>query len=231
MPEALEAAGRGLEFDGRMETVARLKLYGMPGWGSALVEAQLNWYGLEYDFERVGDLFKSEQARKELEKVNPLGQIPVLMLENGTVMTESAAITLYLADSAQGESLVPGQANKERAAFLRWLIFIVANIYPTYTYADDPARFVAEPGAQQGFKQAVDDYARKLYKMLEAEVGGKWFLGDRFSALDIYICVMTRWRPSRAWFAEHAPRLFAIASAVEEVEKLKACWAKNFSES
>jgi hypothetical protein len=31
----------------------------------------------------------------------------------------------------------------ERAKFLRWLVFIVANIYPTFTYADDPSRFVA----------------------------------------------------------------------------------------
>ena len=211
--------------------MAKMKLYGMPGWGSALVEAQLDWYGLDYDFERTGDLFKSDEARRQLETVNPLGQIPVLTLENGTIMTESVAITLYLAERAEGESLMPEQGSRERAVFLRWLIFIVANIYPTFTYADDPARFVADPAAQAGFKGAIDDYAKKLYGVLEAEAREKWFLGDGFSALDIFICVMTRWRPSRTWFADHAPRLFAIASATEEVEKLRACWARNFDAS
>ena len=150
------------------------------------------------------------------------------MLDDGTVMTESAAITLHLADVAGNDSLVPGAGQASRAAFLRWLMFIVANIYPTYTYADDPTRFVEVSDAQQSFKNAVDRYAQKLYAILDGEAGEPWFLGERFSALDIYVCVMSRWRPRRPWFAEHAPRLFAIASRTEAVERLQAVWRKNY---
>jgi GST-like protein len=84
-----------------------MKLYGEPGWGSAIVEAQLEWYGLPYEFESVGNIFKSAEARQQLTDVNPIAQVPTLVLEDGTVMTESAAITLLLAESNRDDSLVP----------------------------------------------------------------------------------------------------------------------------
>ena len=207
------------------------KLYGEHGWGSAIVEAQLAWYGFEFEFEQVGDLFKSADARRRLESVNPLAQVPTLVLADGTVLTESAAITLYLAELADDDALVPRAGDPLRPAFLRWLVFLVANVYPTYTYADDPSRFVATSDAQQSFREAVDRYACKLYSLLERAAGQPWFFADRFSALDVYIAVMTRWRPRRAWFAEHAPRLFAIATKAEGLDRLAAVWRKNFTPS
>jgi len=83
-------------------------LYGRAGWGSTIVEAQLVWYELPFKFEPLGDLFKSPEARAKLEKVNPLAQVPTLVLPDGSVMSESAAITLLLADITGDDSLVPG---------------------------------------------------------------------------------------------------------------------------
>ncbi|MEZ5903853.1 MAG: hypothetical protein R3C69_01635 [Geminicoccaceae bacterium] len=48
-----------------------LILYGEPGWGSAIVELQLGWYGLDYRFEPVGDLIRSAESRAALAPVNP----------------------------------------------------------------------------------------------------------------------------------------------------------------
>jgi GST-like protein len=213
--------------------MGKLTLYGERGWGSTIVEAQLAWYGFEYELQQVGDLFKSADAqhagaRRRLESVNPLAQVPTLVLADGTVMTESAAITVFLAEIANADALVPRAAGPLRPEFLRWLIFLVANVYPTYTYADDPSRFVEAKDAQQSFKEAVDRYACKLYSLLERQAGQPWFLGSRFSALDIYLTVMTRWRPRRPWFAEHAPRLFAIATKTEGLDRLEAVWRNNF---
>jgi len=206
------------------------QLFGRKGWGSALTELQLGWYGLPYRFEEVGDLFTSEEARRELAKVNPVAQLPTLVLPDGTVMTESAAITLHLADVTGSTELVPPAGDPARPHFLRWLVFTVANIYPTFTYADDPARFVTGEAAQKAFRDSVDAYAIRLWRMMEDAAVGPWFLGERFSALDIYIAVMTRWRPRRAWFAENAPRLSAIALAGEAQPRLTEAWAKNFAE-
>jgi GST-like protein len=206
------------------------QLFGRKGWGSALTELQLAWYGLPYRLDEVGDLFASEEARHSLAKVNPVAQLPTLILPDGTVMTESAAITLHLADVTGSVELVPPVGDPTRPAFLRWLVFIVANLYPTFTYADDPARFVPGEDAQKAFRESVDAYAIRLWRVMEDAAVGPWFLGERFSAIDVYIAVMTRWRPRRAWFAENTPRLSAIALAAEVQPRLAEVWARNFAQ-
>jgi GST-like protein len=89
---------------------------------------------------------------------------------------------------------------------------------------------VTGEAAQAAFLDSVNAYAQRLWDMVENEAGAPWFLGDRFSAIDIYIALMTRWRPGRPWFAEHCQRLTAIARAAEKQPKLAPVWARNFSE-
>jgi GST-like protein len=204
------------------------KLFARPGWGSVLVEAQLGWYGLAYETEDVADLFASAEARQKLAPVNALAQVPTLVLPDGRVMTESAAVTLHLADVTGRSDLVPMAGEAARPAFLRWLIFVVANIYPTFTYADDPARFVPGEEGQKGFRANVDAYCQRLWHQVEAAAGAPWFFGERFTALDIYIAVMTHWRPRRGWFAQACPGLHAIALRVDAKPRLAAVWARNF---
>jgi GST-like protein len=204
------------------------RLYGRAGWGSTIVEAQLVWYGLPFAFEPVGDLFNSPDARTRLEKVNPLAQVPTLVMPDGSVMSESAAITLLLADITGQDTLVPKPGAPERAKFLRWLVFLVANIYPTFTYADDPARFVSVNAARDPFRAATDAYAQRLWRQVNSEAGAPYFLGERFSALDIYIAVMTRWRPKRGWFEIETPKLFAIARHADQIPELRPVWTRNW---
>jgi GST-like protein len=159
-------------------------LHGNPGWGSALVEAQLDGYGLPWRYQASGDLFASAEARERLRRLNPLSQVPVLELPDGTVMTESAAITLHLADRTGRDDFVPGPQAPERAAFLRWLVFLVANVYPTFTYADEPTRYVKDEAAAKAFRAEVDAYAQRLWLAVEgcsrrALVPGRTLLGDR----------------------------------------------------
>lgn len=158
---------------------ARYHLHGRAGWGSAIVEAQLAWYGLPFDRTEVGNLFESTEARAALGRLNPLAQVPTLELPDGRALTESAAITLHLADATGRDDLVPPLHAAERAGFLRWLLFVVANIYPTFTYADDPRRFVHDAVAAQGFAEAVGAYRTRLWGLVEAEAGAPWFLGGR----------------------------------------------------
>jgi GST-like protein len=206
-------------------------LWGRPGWGSTIVEAQLDLYGLKYRYEPVEDLFRTPGAGEKLEKVNPLAQVPTLVMPDGSIMSESAAITLLLADVTGSEALVPGPGAPERAKFLRWLVFLVANIYPTFTYADDPARFVSVNAARDPFRAATDAYAQRLWRQVEREAGAPWFLGERFSALDIYVDIMTRWRPKRGWFEIETPRLFAIARRADALPELANVWKRNFPNS
>jgi GST-like protein len=213
-----------------------MQLFRRKGWGSALVEAQLGFYGLPFEAVEVDDLFRPSvttagRGREAVLPFNPLGQIPTLILDDGTVLTESAAITLWLADRTGSTGLVPEAGAPERAAFLRWLIFLVANIYPCFTFADEPGRFVAGSEARKPFREAVDGHEQRLWQMMESAAGTPWFLGERMSAIDIYLAVMTNWRPRRPWFAVNAPRLHGIAVAADAHPRLADALAANRDEA
>lgn len=207
-----------------------LTLYENPGWGSAIVEAQLVFYGLPHRLIRAGDVYDDPQARAALLAINPLAQIPTLRLADGEVMTESAAMTLYLADLAGSTALVPEPGAPERPAFLRWLVYLVAAVYPAFTFGDVPTRFVSEAEVP-AYAARVAAYKADTWRIVEAEAarrGGPWFLGARMSAIDIFLAVMVHWRPGKDWFAAEAPHLSAIAARTAALPVLAPVMARNF---
>lgn len=163
-----------------------------------------------------------------LASANPLLQIPTLRLADGAVMTESAAILLHCADRFPQAGLAPPPGDSSRAAFLRWLLFFAGAIYPVYTFADIPTRFVegdAEAGAK--LRRACDARLEALYAQMESAAAGPFFLGERMSAIDLYVWTAVNWRPGRTWFADHAPTLNAIAARVQALEALQPVWRRN----
>jgi GST-like protein len=197
------------------------------GWGSAIIEAALELSGQPYRCEIIEGA-PGEKDREKLLALNPLGQLPTLLLPDGTVMTESAAMILHLADFTPASELVPPAGAPERATFLRWLIFLVAAIYPTFTYGDDPSRYHADEPAQKALRAATDAQREELWRQVEAAAQAPWFLGTRFSAIDLYIWTMTRWRPRRGWFATECPKLSAIALEMDRDPRLAGILTRNW---
>lgn len=200
-----------------------MKLYGVPGWGSAIVEAMLALTGDGYDFVDVDGFDQPGATQDRLAAINPLRQVPTLVLDDGEVLTETAAIALWLAD--RHRDLAPPRGTADHRRFLRLLIWIVANVYPTFTYGDYPERWA--PSAPDELVEATNAYRERLYQWLETQVVGPYLIGDRPCALDCYAAVMMDWRPRRAWFAEHTPRLFAAAERMRRDPRLAAAMARN----
>ena len=168
---------------------------------------------------------------KKLIQYNPLGQVPTLILPDGQVMTESAAIMLHLADLKPDCGLVPGPDKTERPAFLRWLIFIVSAIYPTFTYGDVPKRWVnGDESAASKLVKSTDEHREFLYRHIEQHAGDPWFLGDVFSCIDIYFLVMCYWRPKNEWFERECPKLSAIGQRVATLPAVKQVTLRNFGD-
>ena len=202
-------------------------LLGCKGCGNAIVEAAFALAGVPLDLEEV-DYSPGSPTRERLLSLNPLGQVPVLLLPDGRVMTESLAILHYLDDLEPGARLIPPPGDPTRAAFYRWSVFLVAAIYPTFTYGDDPKKWVAnEEGAKQ-LRESTDRHREACWLQMEALAGEPWFLGKRRSALDLYLAAMTRWRPSVLWFAKRAPRLVAIARRAAQLPSVAPVMARNF---
>jgi GST-like protein len=201
------------------------RVLGCRGCGSAIVEAALVLAKIRYEREEVN--YETREGHDKLAAINPLAQVPTVILPDGTVMTESAAIILYIDGLVPELGLVPGVGDPLRRDLLRWLMFLVAAVYPTFTYGDEPGKWVGEAAGR--LRESTDEHRKSLWRLVEGAVRAPWFLGDTPSALDIYVAVMTRWRPRREWFAEHCPRLHTIATAVDADERLKSVWATNFS--
>ncbi|HSS00947.1 MAG TPA: cupin domain-containing protein [Kofleriaceae bacterium] len=202
------------------------RVIGTQGCGSVLVEAALVLAGIPYELEQI-DYSKPGPARDRLLALNPLGQVPTVVAPDGAVMTESAAIALHLDDLVPAAGLFPAAHDPLRRDALRWLMFLIAAVYPTFTYGDDPAKWVGEAGP--ALHDATNAHREQLWRQVEGAARGPWFLGARFSMLDVYLSVMTRWTPRRAWFAEHCPKLTAIATALDDDPRLRALWAANFA--
>jgi GST-like protein len=203
-------------------------LLGCKGCGNAIVESAFALAGVPLDCEEV-DYSSASPTRERLLAVNPLGQVPALVLPDGRVLTESLAILHYLDDLEPGAKLIPPPGDATRAAFYRWSVFLVAAIYPTFTYGDEPAKWVAsEEGARQ-LRESTDRQRQALWAQVEAAAGAPWFLGERFSTLDLYLAVMTRWRPGILWFTKHAPKVVAIAKRAAALDAVAPVLERNFS--
>ncbi|HDE2263560.1 TPA: glutathione S-transferase family protein, partial [Klebsiella pneumoniae] len=199
----------------------RATLYGLPGWGSTLAEIMLVAASTPFDFVAVEGFDAPGPNRNRILALNPLGQIPVLVLADGQVMTESAAIALHLAETHPGAGLAPAPGDPARARFLRLLVWIVANIYPTFTYGDYPERWA--PRDAEALVAHTDAYRIRLWEWLEGEVTGPWVLGTMRSALDLFVAVMVHWRPrpGERMDSEEPPNVrVACSGDIDEVVRL-----------
>ncbi|MCS4271706.1 glutathione S-transferase [Raoultella terrigena] len=73
-----------------------ITVYGVPGWGSAISELMLTLAEIPYHFVNVEGFDKPGPQRDSLMQINPLCQVPTLKLADGSVMSESAAISFPL---------------------------------------------------------------------------------------------------------------------------------------
>ncbi len=136
-----------------------ITVYGVPGWGSAISELMLTLANIPYHFVNVAGFDQPGPQRDSLMQINPLCQVPTLRLADGSVITESAAIALMILDTRP--DLAPAPGTPQRHQFQRLLIWLVANVYPTFTYADYPQRWAANAAEQ--LRENCLRYRQSLY--------------------------------------------------------------------
>ena len=120
-----------------------LVLYGTQGSGSAAAEAALDIAGLDYRKVDAAS-WKQSPGLEELKRVNPLAQIPTLVLDDGSVLTEVAAILIHLGLAHPQSGLVASDPS-QRAQQIRGLVYIAANCYAGIGILDYPDRWYPDP--------------------------------------------------------------------------------------
>ena len=204
-------------------------LYGDKGSGAFCVAAALAEAGAPLEFRPIS-LEADEQKSERFLAINPSGKIPALQLPEGGIVTETAELLLLIAERHPEAKLLPAPGTPARAAALRWLAFMASEIYPIVEIADYPERFIADHKGAAVLKLAAKKRIRERLLIVEAAVTGPWFLGEAFSALDIYAAMFSRWRAAResGWRDENIPKIYAIAVALKERPALTAVFEKYF---
>ncbi len=206
-------------------------LHGDIGSGSAMVEMALAEAGQPVALRDV-PLEGDHQLRAEYVAINPLGRLPSLILPDGTVLTESLAILLTIADLHPAAALLPPPGGA-RANALRWVTVMAAEAYPHVTRWDYPARFTPDPAAEAGLRDRAQAMFREVLGIVETHAGltgeaaAPFLRGARFSLADIPIAVMSRWCGGRHWTPAHCPRIEALAQAVAARPAIAPIWARH----
>ena len=203
------------------------KLYWAKSMGSMVAEVLFEEIGVEYEKVPI-DMEKEENRSPEFLAINPLGQIPTLVLPDGTVMTESAAMVLQITDRHPEAKLAPPAGSPEGARFQRWLLFMATTIYPAEQrlfYADritTDARAVA--GIEDRARTDMDSYFAILNDALDP---GPYLLGESFSAVDVYLWMFVKWHPDTAKLFADNPRIARLVELVEARPSVAKVWAEN----
>ena len=203
-------------------------VYGAKGTGSVLAEAALTLLKLPYQLAEPVS-WDENGPTDALAAVNPMRQLPALMLPSGELMTESAAILIWLADDHPEARLSPTMASLVRPAFLRWMCFVSAAIYSLYWIRDDPSRIADTEAGQALARERTRDRIAGCWGIMDAQVEpGRYILGDELTVLDLYVAVLSRWGPRRKRFYEVAPKMTPVVRRVDADPRLTRLWADRF---
>jgi glutathione S-transferase len=154
----------------------------------------------------VLDLKQGDQRKPAHLAVNPMGKVPALV-HNGALVTEAGAICTYLADAFPKAGLAPAIGDPLRGPYLRWMFFQGNCLEPAVV---DRA-LKREPGPPM--MMPYGDFDTMADTLAAAVRTGPWFLGERYTTLDVYLGSAIRWTmgfkllPERPEFLAYVARL------------------------
>ena len=205
-------------------------LYGSDGSGSAAVEMALLRCAVPFRVVRAST-WEPDSAQAQLRQVNPLGQIPTLQGEDGSVMSESAAILIQLGLLFPASGLLPAGASA-RGQALRGLVYIAANCYAAIGVIDYPERWCSGVDAAEHERVRLGARARlhRLWEIFADQfpARGVFLGGDAPGALDLLAAVVSRWSGARAHLKAQRPDLHALLLRVELDPMLAPVFARHW---
>ncbi|WP_304164218.1 glutathione S-transferase family protein [Phenylobacterium aquaticum] len=163
---------------------------------------------------RLVDRDAGAQTSPAYLKLNPNGKIPVL-IDGEVVIYETAAIALYLTDTYPQKGLSPPPGTPQRADYYRWMVHLSNTPQAEFRAWFYPHEFTTDPDGVAGVKTATGLRLSDVFGRIEGLLGaGPWLLGERFSAADLYLLMMTRWGRTLPNPIRDLPNLGAHAARV-----------------
>jgi glutathione S-transferase len=139
-------------------------LYGAIGAGSVAPQALLTHLQVPFEL-RLISFDTNEDQSEDFLAINPRGQIPVLVLEDKSVLTESLAIMLHIADCHPSAGLLPATGSTERAQVYRWMSFISTNVYEGLLRLLYPDMYTTSSDIS-GVVESADQYLHSAFDII-----------------------------------------------------------------
>jgi len=201
------------------------KLYNRDGSGGFAVEAALTLVEASFELVRL-DSVPGTALPESFREINPWRQVPVLLLPDGTMMTETGAILIHIGLCHPEEKIAPPAATSAHGRFLRWIVFMSANIYDPIQRIGYPERYTIDPLGYSGIVAAARKRFSESLTILEHELEPDAFLlgGSMISAADIYLAMLNAWHGAD----QGLPLCDQLTHRVAQHPIIAPIWQRNF---
>jgi glutathione S-transferase len=171
----------------RRPTETSMKLYYKTGACSLSPHIVLRELGIPFELEKVDTKIGKTQGGADFAAINPKGYVPVLQLDDGSVLTEGAAIVQYLADQRPQAGLAPANGTLARYRLQEWLNYIATELHKGFS----PLFNKTFPAEVRQFFTAAQE--RKLAFLAGQLADRPYAIGDSFTVADAYLFTVLRW--------------------------------------
>jgi glutathione S-transferase len=198
-----------------------MKLYYSPGACSLSPHIALLEAGLPYDLVKVDLRAKKLENGDDYLAINPKGQVPVLALDSGELVTEGPVIVQIIADKAAGKNLAPARDSAERYKLLEWLNFITTELHKNFSPLFQP---VIPDEVKAFFKERIIG----KFKYADGKLAGQdYLMGKQFTVADGYLFVMLKWAERTGMDLSALTNLMAFKDRVAARPKVQEALSKE----
>lgn len=164
-----------------------MKLYYSPGACSLAAHICLGEAGLKFELVKTDLKAKKTADGADFWKINPKGYVPTLQLDDGSMLTENAAVLQYIADRNPDSRLAPPAGTMDRYRLEEWLAFINSEVHKTFSPFFDPA-------TPDAYKEIARAKLTKRLGYVQGVLESRQFLmGDQYTVADAYLFTVLRW--------------------------------------
>jgi glutathione S-transferase len=171
-----------------------MKLLYSAGSCSTSCHISLEESGLKYEAVEVDWDNPSDPNIAQVEKLNPMGTLPILITDEGKVLNQNAAIHTYIADKASGRNLLPPVGTVERAEAINWLGFVNSDLHKAFGPMFALSSTFKEPAVNSVVKNWSLANVNQCLGLMDQSLAGKDYLtGKTFTVADAYAFVVVGW--------------------------------------
>lgn len=192
-----------------------MKLYFSPGTCSLSPHIALIEAGIAFEPVLASTKTHKLPDGTDFYTLNPLGYVPLLELDDGTLLREGQVIVQYIADQAPLKNLAPANGTLPRYRLQEWLAFIGTEIHKNFA----PLFGSAMPAEA---KTIFKDKLKSRFSYVDEQLAGKQFVtGEHFTVADCYLFTVTGWAKPLALDISGFPNLLAWQARIAERPAVK----------